>query len=925
MRGGSVMREIGLMLSCRRFLFALFFGLGVACSGGNDSNIKPPGTLNQVCKPKQLCNNGLICVNAICVAGESVDGGMVADSGEGPLDMGLQMGCGRFELFRVIAREPANLAVFFSFKDCDGNAMPDYGASDFHFLEDGQSFPAAIAGPYRLNADRGIQYFHHVLVDLSVLDNVVPLIAALRKLIAESVKDGGPNFLAISAFDGRQLISSIIRFTNELGALNRAADSLMGFQPLGTETNLNGAVLEALGATENTVESAAAGVNRGSVILLTDGSDETGQVETASVSARISQSPLDFYAIAIGAAVEEIVLMSWGKSGFTAVDGFSDLEAALGGLGQDLSKQAAANYLLTYCSEQRNGDHEVTVQLPNVSGRLEFHYNADGFIDGCTATDVMNPCVSRMCGAVDGVVCGRCGELEVCNEAGLCTEAPQAPSVFGISIRPQNPKTLDELICEVTTPSVDPNGDQVNYSFRWDKNGMETGETDAALNWVRTEKHETWRCLVTPDDGVLQGETQVASVTVLNTAPTAATVTATPTMARTSDNLTCDLSLSAFDADSDPLTYRYRWQSGSNTQVGRVLSSTATTKNQRWTCFALANDGEVDGPAASSPLVRIENSPPSAPRVMISPISANHESELSCVVSTPSSDADGDSVHYRYEWTNGLAIQSGQTLRASLTSPADVWTCSVVPNDGTVSGPPGVANARIWDGCTALEFDGVDDYVDFGNHAGLRISGDLSIEFWMKTNDLSAGDLLRFGGDINSTIEGQNIVYRLGLDSSAGHVRFMHESGRGIAQSFVTGGSLIQVGQWHHLALVRNDLLKTYRLFVDGTPLPFTIYSSSASGGSLGQLSLGGVSASLVGDYYGGVIDELRIWNRMLSQQEIQANRRGPIDQALAQGLAGYWPLHSGTGTTALDVSGLGQDGVIHGASWSSASACDAP
>ena len=34
----------------------------------------------------------------------------------------------------------------------------------------------------------------------------------------------------------------------------------------------------------------------------------------------------------------------------------------------------------------------------------------------------------------------------------------------------------------------------------------------------------------------------------------------------------------------------------------------------------------------------------------------------------------------------------------------------------------------------ALEFDGVDDYVDCGNNANLEITGDITLEAWVKRN-----------------------------------------------------------------------------------------------------------------------------------------------------------------------------------------------
>ena len=896
---------------------ALLVMIMAACTGGEDPMEAMPGALNQPCKPQSICNPGLICLDDLCVSEDSVtDGGMQgADTGEGGPDIGTEMACGQFELHRVIAKTPANVSVFFSVTDCEGNPMPGYDAMDFDLLEDEQT-QSSMDGPYKLNADQGYRHFHHLVVDLSDLTNVTRLITSLREFLDQAVMNDGSNFIAISAFDGRPRLSSIIDFSNDLGALNNAADSLIGFSPEGTAANLNGAVGEALSLTEQAIDSSEAGLATGSLVIITDGIDQAGYVETASVSARISQSSLKFFTIGIGSNIESSTLMAWGKTEFQEIEDFGRLLATMKSVGKRFADISSANYVLSYCSVQRSGEHKATVRIANVSGELEYSYDAAGFTDGCMSSAAMDPCSSRMCGAVDGLICGTCAPNELCNQAGICEEAQQPPTM---------PNTLNDLLCQVETESVDPNGDSITYIYRWEKDAQDTGVTGQNLSWDLTSKNENWRCSVTPSDGTLDGQPGSASITVANSAPTAPTVTATPTAATTVDAVTCLVSVDAFDADSDSLNYQYRWQSGSNIQVGPVLSSTATTKNQQWTCSVTANDGQTDGPAGTSPTVRIENSAPTAPLVQITPELASNQTDLNCTITTASNDVDGDPIQYTYNWSNGTTNLTGQTISASQLSVGDVWTCSVIPSDGFLTGDPGSDSTRIWNGCTGLEFDGIDDYIELGSDSALRIEGDLSIEFWLKAADLSAGELVRFGGDINSSSETQNIVYRIGLDSSPGHLRFMHESGNGVGPNFVTGSSLIQIGQWHHVALVRNDLLKTYRLFVDGTPLPFTIYSSSATGGSLGELTIGGVSAGSSGDFFNGIIDEVRIWNKQLSQNEIQTNDHGPIDPNTAQGIVGYWPLHAGTGTTAWNLSVQGQNGIIHGASWSSVSACDAP
>ncbi|MBT5268150.1 MAG: hypothetical protein HOL70_01720, partial [Candidatus Marinimicrobia bacterium] len=62
--------------------------------------------------------------------------------------------------------------------------------------------------------------------------------------------------------------------------------------------------------------------------------------------------------------------------------------------------------------------------------------------------------------------------------------------------------------------------------------------------------------------------------------------------------------------------------------------------------------------------------------------------------------------------------------------------------------------------------------------------------------------------------------------------------------------------------------------------------------------------------YLDGYIDELAIWDRDLSLDEIQSNTIS------MNALIGYWNFNEGSGTTLTDLSGNENDGTIYGATW---------
>ncbi|MFH1463780.1 MAG: hypothetical protein ABIO70_05265 [Pseudomonadota bacterium] len=95
---------------------------------------------------------------------------------------------------------------------------------------------------------------------------------------------------------------------------------------------------------------------------------------------------------------------------------------------------------------------------------------------------------------------------------------PTAPAV---TITPAEPEAgVDDLVCEVLTPSTDADGDTLTYLMLWTRNGTSYTAT-AATTWAgdtilasETGESETWVCTVTPSDGTTTGTSATASVDI---------------------------------------------------------------------------------------------------------------------------------------------------------------------------------------------------------------------------------------------------------------------------------------------------------------------------------------------------------------------------------------------------------------------------
>ncbi len=90
----------------------------------------------------------------------------------------------------------------------------------------------------------------------------------------------------------------------------------------------------------------------------------------------------------------------------------------------------------------------------------------------------------------------------------------EPPSTPGVAIDPEAPTTDDSLLCLVSSPSVDPDGDPVFYAFSWWVDGTEAGMVDAMVDASLLAPGQVWTCRVTPSDGELAGPAGEASVTI---------------------------------------------------------------------------------------------------------------------------------------------------------------------------------------------------------------------------------------------------------------------------------------------------------------------------------------------------------------------------------------------------------------------------
>jgi len=173
-------------------------------------------------------------------------------------------------------------------------------------------------------------------------------------------------------------------------------------------------------------------------------------------------------------------------------------------------------------------------------------------------------------------------------------------------------------------------------------------------------------------------------------------------------------------------------------------------------------------------------------------------------------------------------------------------------NNAVLHGP-----VRVKDGIgTALRFDGVDDYVDCGSTASLDITRQVSLEAWVCPEKPSLGEPIIVGKGIYSyalTWSGTSLMFYI----SAGHWKCNTE---------------LPMGKWSHVVGTYDG--NRMRLYVDGEPVsgfvmpePGTPIASRGGSAVIGSEGAGGGRG-----FFCGMVDNVRIYNRPLSEAEIRSH-----------------------------------------------------
>jgi len=186
-------------------------------------------------------------------------------------------------------------------------------------------------------------------------------------------------------------------------------------------------------------------------------------------------------------------------------------------------------------------------------------------------------------------------------------------------------------------------------------------------------------------------------------------------------------------------------------------------------------------------------------------------------------------------------------------------------NDGLLVGPDFVSDRHGRAHC-ACYLDGIDDYISFGYDARLT-EFPISLSFWIKPEEV--GKAL-FGTDVSSK-RSSGISVSFGTQEDTYH-RIALNVGNGDhigpenRKTFVADRELFRDSLYYVAGIIHD--VDRMEIYINGKLMPcFTRGEGSSYSYVTGKGVIGFASDYI--NYYKGVIDDLRIFNRALSEEEI--------------------------------------------------------
>jgi len=272
---------------------------------------------------------------------------------------------------------------------------------------------------------------------------------------------------------------------------------------------------------------------------------------------------------------------------------------------------------------------------------------------------------------------------------------------------------------------------------------------------------------------------------------------------------------------------------------------------------------------------------PVVANVILSSTSGNDLTTDNLTVTFTSSDADADPVTNITDWRldgSSIAVLNMPFDKnvAELTAGA-VRDYSTYGNNGTLGGGTS-ANAPTWNstcqvgGCYG--FDGMNDFMEIEDSNSLDLINTFTISLWMKPSVLTQTN--RYILSKLKTGTTTNNSYSIIWEYTDNQVEFYSEAYSG-TDPRTSSGMNVNNTNWNHVVYAYDGT--TWEGYLNGSKI-FSVSRTFSFITSTGKLIMGNLNHVGGSWFFNGSIDEVQIFNRSLSSEQIQSMYQ--------EGLAGH-------------------------------------
>ena len=205
----------------------------------------------------------------------------------------------------------------------------------------------------------------------------------------------------------------------------------------------------------------------------------------------------------------------------------------------------------------------------------------------------------------------------------------------------------------------------------------------------------------------------------------------------------------------------------------------------------------------------------------------------------------------------------------------------------------------------ALDFDGVEDYARAPYTPSLNLSQDFTISAWLYPTALT----MQYCSFVNrGDLSNPNYQFWLGFNYN--HLYFDFKVS--YVYYDLTTTSSFPANVWMHVTLVYNQAQKRATFYVNGIFLDSKVFPVDILDDSGAGMRIGG-DQQYTNQYFKGKIDEMRIWNIALTEQQIRDNMYGELpNPADDPNLKAYYQFNQTSGLTLPDLSSYGNNAVLN-------------